>query len=141
MFFKKKKSITQLSKEVAAEEKRWEKEKDLLSRHMTVQNEKNEMKQANKKKISTSKLLVCFLFVNCSIIEFFTMYVIIKMLNIATFTGMGMDFSPLVALIGTVVTETIGYSIYSLKSTKENTKGGIVYETTMRQVDNDEAQG
>lgn len=37
------------------------------------------------------------------------------------------------ALIGAVVTEVIGYAIYTIKATKENTKGGITYETAMRQ--------
>lgn len=44
---------------------------------------------------------------------------------------LAVDFSPLTALIGAIVTEVIGYAVYSIKSMKENTKGGITYETAM----------
>ena len=44
---------------------------------------------------------------------------------------MAPDFSPLVALIGAVIGEVIGFAVYSLKSAKENTKNGIVYEQAM----------
>ena len=37
------------------------------------------------------------------------------------------DFSALQSLITAVVAEVVGFAIYALKSTKENTKGGIVY--------------
>ena len=43
----------------------------------------------------------------------------------------GPDFTPLVTLIGAVVSEVIGFAIYAIKSAKENTEGGIIYETTM----------
>lgn len=81
-----------------------------------------------KKNITTSKLLIAFLFLNCTIIEIFTMYVTLKSLSIVLIIGGAIDFSPLLALIGAVVGEVIGFAIYSLKSMKENTQGGIVYE-------------
>ena len=34
-------------------------------------------------------------------------------------------------LITAVVAEVIGFAIYSLKASKENTKGGIIYETAL----------
>ena len=37
------------------------------------------------------------------------------------------DMSPLTTLIGSIVTEVIGYAVYSLKAMKENTKNGITY--------------
>jgi len=64
-----------------------------------------------------------FLFISCSAIEIFTMYAIIKGMNM----GFGIDFTPLTMLITAVVAEVIGFSVYSLKSMKENTKGGIIY--------------
>ena len=51
------------------------------------------------------------------------------------------DFTPLVALIGAVVSEVVGYAVYALKSAKENTVGGITYESAMRQIDEDKAKG
>ena len=58
-------------------------------------------------------------------------------------TGNAIDFSPLVTLIGAVVGEVIGFAIYSLKSTKENTAGGVVYDSIFRDKDsiNDNPQG
>ena len=56
----------------------------------------------------------------------------VKSIAIALATGMALDMTPLVALIGTGVAEVIGYGVYALKSAKENTVGGIVYETAMK---------
>lgn len=44
---------------------------------------------------------------------------------------MDVDFGPLTMLITAVVSEVIGFAIYAVKSTKENTVGGIVYDTAM----------
>ena len=64
-----------------------------------------------------------------SLIEIFTVWVTIKSINLATFLGFMPDFSPLVTLIGSIVSEVIGLAAYYVKSTKENTIGGIVYES------------
>lgn len=56
------------------------------------------------------------------------------MLKIAATTGL-IDFSPLVTLIGAVVSEVFGYAIYSLKAAKENTAGGLVYDMAMQNLD------
>ena len=37
-----------------------------------------------------------------------------------------------VTLIGSVIGEVIGFAIYSLKSAKENSEGGIVYDSIFR---------
>lgn len=94
---------------------------------------KTQGKRFVKKKMSTSKLLIVFLFLNCTIIEFFTMYVTLKSFALALAIGMMVDFTPLVTLIGAVVGEVIGFAIYSLKAAKENTKGGIVYDSTLKE--------
>ena len=49
-----------------------------------------------------------------------------------TYHGNSIDFSPLVTLIGSVIGEVIGFAIYSLKSAKENSEGGIVYDSIFR---------
>lgn len=84
-----------------------------------------------KKKSSTSKLLIFFLFLNCTIVEAFTGWVTIKSFHLAETMGIPIDFSPLLALIGAVVGEVFGFAIYSLKSAKENSANGIVYEMAM----------
>jgi hypothetical protein len=35
--------------------------------------------------------------------------------------------TPLTTLIGAVISEVVGYAVYSLKAAKENTIGGIQY--------------
>ena len=108
----------------------WELEKQFIYEKKLLEQEKNQLK-IKKKKISTSKILITFLFINCTIIEIFTGYVTLKSFNLAYTIGYGVDFSPLVTLIGAVVGEVIGFAIYSIKSSKENSQGGIVYELAM----------
>ena len=109
----------------------WEDRKQILKAKEQVKKEKHELKKPLSK-ITTAKLLVYFLFINCTIIELFTGWIMIKSIAVALATGMALDMTPLVALIGTGVAEVIGYGIYALKSTKENTVGGIVYESAMK---------
>ena len=106
-----------------------------------LKQEKREFKKQFLPKISTSKLLILFLFINCTIIELFTGFVTLKSLDLTTLTMANPDFTPLVALIGAVVSEVVGYAVYALKSAKENTAGGITYEAAMRQIDEDKAKG
>ena len=63
-----------------------------------------------------------FLFISCSAVEFFTIFLTFKSLSLGY-----VDFSALQSLITAVVAEVVGFAIYALKSTKENTKGGIIY--------------
>ena len=110
--------------------KNWKQEKDLLIKEQQMTEEKNEvLKKQEKRKLSTTKRLTFFLFINCTIIEIFTLYVTLKQLNM----GMGVDLTPLQMLITTIVGEVIVFAVYSLKSLKENTKGGIIYQTAMNQ--------
>lgn len=92
------------------------------------------------KKISTSKLLIAFLFVNCTAVEIFTGWAMVKMLSIALITGLSIDFTPLVALIGAVVGEVFGYAVYSLKAMKENTVGGLVHDTVLKELENSQKE-
>lgn len=85
-----------------------------------------------KKKMPMSKWLIIFLFINCTIIELFTMYVTLKSFSLALIIGGMVDFTPLVTLIGAVVGEVIGFAVYALKSTKENTQGGIIYDQALK---------
>jgi hypothetical protein len=70
--------------------------------------------------MSTSKKLILFLFINCTIIELFTIFVTLKSFTLAAATGLAVDFTPLVTLIGAIVGEVIGFAIYSLKAVREN---------------------
>ena len=84
------------------------------------------------KKISTTKILIAFLFINCTLLELFTGWVTVENLILARDFGATLDFTPLVTLIGIVMGEVFGFAVYAAKATKENTSGGIQYETAMR---------
>lgn len=133
--------MTKEEREIIIKEHRWQREKEVLERKYKLKQEKREFKKQFLPKISTSKLLILFLFINCTIIELFTGFVTLKSLDLTTLTMANPDFTPLVALIGAVVSEVVGYAVYALKSAKENTAGGITYEAAMRQIDEDKAKG
>ena len=133
--------MTKEEREITIKEHRWQREKEVLERKYKLKQEKKEFKKRFLPKISTSKLLIFFLFLNCTIIELFTGFVTLKSLDLTTLTMANPDFTPLVALIGAVVSEVVGYAVYALKSAKENTAGGITYEAAMRQIDEDKAKG
>ena len=133
--------MTKEERDITIKEHRWQREKEVLERKYKLKQEKREFKKQFLPKISTSKLLIFFLFINCTIIELFTGFVTLKSLDLTTLTMTNPDFTPLVALIGAVVSEVVGYAVYALKSAKENTAGGITYETAMRQIDEDKAKG
>ena len=130
--------LKQEVKNLKREEQLWEVEKKIISRQEKIEQEKDAIKGKGKKKISATKLLILFLFINCTLIELFTGWAIVQSIQIAAIMGIAPDFSPLIALIGAVVSEVMGFAIYAIKSTKENTKDGIVYETTMANLSHDE---
>lgn len=133
--------MTKEERDITIKEHRWQREKEVLERKYKLKQEKREFKKQFLPKISTSKLLIFFLFINCTIIELFTGFVTLKSLDLTTLTMANPDFTPLVALIGAVVSEVVGYAVYALKSAKENTAGGITYEAAMRQIDENKAKG
>lgn len=133
--------MTKEEREITIKEHRWQREKEVLERKYKLKQEKREFKKRFLPKISTSKLLIFFLFLNCTIIELFTGFVTLKSLDLTTLTMANPDFTPLVTLIGAVVSEVVGYAVYALKSAKENTAGGITYEAAMRQINEDKAKG
>ena len=90
------------------------------------------------KRTATSKKLIYFLFINCVAIELFTMGILIWNMALAVQLGAAPDYSPINALIGTVVTETVGYVAYAIKSTIENREGGITYLNAKYDLDNRE---
>ena len=132
--------MTKAEKEIVLQEKQWEKEKSLQERKYKIKKEKRELKSLYGFKLPTSKLLILFLFINCTLIELFTGWVTINSLDLATLTMVSPDFTPLVTLIGAVVSEVIGFAIYAIKSAKENTEGGIIYETTMAKLQQEDEE-
>lgn len=114
--------------EIIKEEQEWQEQKGLIERKQKIEQEK---KQLKGKKITTTKWLILFLFINCTLIELFTGWSTIQSLRLSVLTGQSVDFSPLVTLIGAVVSEVIGFAIYAVKSMKENCEGGVTYSKAM----------
>ena len=123
------------------EEKKWEAEKQYLEREYKLKMDKKAMRRKMMGKIPTSKLLILFLFINCTLIELFTGWTTIHSFKLAHELMIAPDFTPLVTLIGAVISEVIGYAVYSLKAMKENTSGGIVYDSALNNNDNNNAVG
>ncbi len=116
----------------------WQIEKQIILQKQDLQQQKKKVKNRYKeerKKLTTSKFLMLFLFLSCSAIEFFTIFLTFKSINMGY-----IDFSALQSLITAVVAQVIGFAIYALKSTKENTKGGIVYQTAILEAQKEHVQ-
>ena len=92
---------------------------------------RNALKQArNRKKIkapSTTKLITIYLFIVLNIV---LLYALIAMWHFENLTYLG-------TLIADVIGQILVFFIYTIKSTKENTRGGITYETAMAKLQND----
>lgn len=116
--------------DILKEEEEWEQDKIYLEKQKKIKADKRSFFK-RLPKLSTSKLLILFLFLNCSLIELFTGWVTIQSINLVQITMIAPDFSPLITLIGAVVSEVIGFAIYSIKAAKENTKNGITYELAL----------
>lgn len=99
--------------------------------------QEKQVKVNKKEKKSTTKLLIAFLFINCTLIELFTGWVTVQNLHLVESVNAALDFTPLVTLIGAVVGEVTGFAVYAAKSAKENSKGGIVYEQAFRESEED----
>lgn len=108
---------------------KWQKDKPFLVAKRDLKQEKKEVKDKyknQKRELTTSKRLMIFLFFSCSVIQIFTLAVTLYSMYQGVY-----DFTALQMLITAVVGEVIAFAVYSLKSLKENTQGGIVYDTAM----------
>lgn len=76
---------------------------------------------------TTTKLITFYLFVVLNIV---LVYSLVAMWHFENLTYLG-------TLIADVIGQILVFFIYAIKSTKENTSGGIKYETTMVKLQND----
>lgn len=109
-----------------------------IKRHnelIALKNEEYKLKQKvpKLKKRTSSKMFLIMIFVNCSAIEIFSMWITYKSLELVGVV----DLSAVIALIGAVIGESLSYLIYAHKATKENMKGGITYDIAMKQQNSD----
>lgn len=117
------------SKKITQEEEKWEIEKENLKRRNKIREEYDDLVKSTPNKLSMSKKALIFLFISCTFIEIFTAWVTLKSISLAFAMGIMPDFTPLVTLIGAVVGEVVALGAYYAKSAKENTTGGITYES------------
>lgn len=121
---------------LAWEERRWKQKKTLILRDYELRKDKAAVRWQFFPKPANSKVLMWFLFINCTLIELFTGYVTLLEFDLArTVTDYSPDLTPLVTLVGTVVSEVLAFAVYCAKSVRENTQGGIVYESAMKEKD------
>lgn len=125
-------------KDIISQEKlnRWQTEKKILQRETTIAEEKEKIK-GKKKEISFSKKMHTILLINSFILELIVIFVTYQSFKLAFITGGTPDLTPLVALIGIIIGQTVEYGIYSNKSKAENTQGGITFELAMRENEED----
>lgn len=95
-----------------------------VARKLELRATKNKYKK--EKKFSTTKLIALYLFILLNVVLAFAM---IMMYRLSDLTYLGV-------LITDIVAQVITFLIYVVKSTKENTQGGITYETAMRNLEN-----
>ncbi len=109
----------------------YEKQKEKARLHAEMIKQKQELyeiKHSNdkpKEKLSFSKMAFIFMIGNCTVIE---IYALVAMFFYA-------DLSPLSTLIAAVVGECMSFLIFEIKSSKENTSGGIIYESAMKKLE------
>lgn len=121
---------------------RWEIEKSLLQEKEKIKLEKAVISNKQEKtKLAFGKLLLIFLFINFTLLELFTCGITLYSFSLAFAIGLAPDFTPLITLLGSVIGETLSFGIYCAKSKAENTKGGIIYETALKKIENEESQG
>ena len=88
-------NLTQQEKMLSIEEKHWEREKEIIKRKRNLKEEQKKIRHP-RKKISTTKLLIAFLFLNCTAIEIFTGWATVQSFVLAKTLGFSVDFTPLV---------------------------------------------
>ncbi len=129
LFLGSKENAIKKAARITKEEEIWQIEKENLERQNKIQDEYNQLTTTNESHLSMSKKALIFLLISCSCIEIFTIWVTIRSISLAFAMGIMPDFTPLVTLIGTVVGEVVALAAYYAKSAKENTSGGITYES------------
>lgn len=121
-------SLSKKAERLQRQEQEWQKEKEILEKQYSLQEDKKSFsEQHRRKKLTTSKKLITFLFINCTVIELFVLYITIRSMILAETIMLSPDFTPLVTLVGAIVSEVIGYAVYAIKAAKENCANGITY--------------
>lgn len=127
-------TLDEQEQELSRSERRWERQKALVLRKYQLKQDKKKIRKMCGLQLTTTKLYLMFLFINCTAVELFTGYITLQSFKLARELCIAPELTPLVTLIGAVVSEVIGFAVYMLKSMKENSAGGVVYETAMANI-------
>lgn len=103
--------------------KKIQKQNESILRKQELEKAKITKNKSKKKKISTTKFVMFYLFF---ILNLILIYSLIAMWHFEDLTHLGV-------LITDIIGQVIVFLIYCVKSAKENSKNGIVFETTIRQ--------
>lgn len=87
-------------------------------------------KNDSPKKLTTTKLVILYLFLILNLILVFSMFAMIYL----------QDLSPLPVLITDIGAQVLTAAIYMIKATIENRKDGIIFEAAMRGMEKDSAE-
>ena len=116
------------TRKIRRQEQNWAIEKVNLQRQNDIKNEYTDIINKKPRRITTGKLAMWFLFILCLGVIIFTGYITLKEFTLAYTFGLMPDFTPLVTMIGAIIGATIDVAAYFAKSTKENTRDGIIFE-------------
>ena len=78
-----------------------------------------------KKKIAFSKIALIFVFVDCLIIQFYSMWLMAALRDASSLSALIGIIMPIFGEVGSIIS-------YNKKSSIENSANGIVYETCMK---------
>jgi len=77
-------SLSKKAERLQRQEQEWQKEKEILEKQYSLQEDKKSFsEQHRRKKLTTSKKLIAFLFINCTVIELFVLYITIRSMILA----------------------------------------------------------
>ena len=118
----------------------WQREKVILEKDQEIAEDKYYLKQKFwNRKMPFGKVFLILLFTNFTILEIFTAWITISSIQLGYAINTMPDFMPFITLLGAVIGQTITYGIYSAKSKAENTAGGIVFETAMKELEQNQS--
>lgn len=123
--------MVRISREELREHKRKMQRIEAMGRRKLMRDELRQKRQQywpRRKWPSTAKMAMAYIFVSCTVVQIYSMA---AMWHFA-------DLSALYSLIGATVGEVVSYCAYAAKSARENSKGGIVYDTAMKAKEEEE---
>ena len=100
--------------ELEKEKKRYTQQKELYEKEKEIHDIKASMRRW--KPPTTTKVIMAFLFLNCSAVEIYSMVVMWQL----------MDLSALYSLITAVVTESISFAVYAAKRYNEKKQEELI---------------